>query len=327
MYANMSTTIEPAFIAKKEATIKEKKNFEIEPTEEELRELEKRESEINARFSEKGKKDQDSVKAYLKEISGVPLCTAQEEFKYFQRIHAGDKKAAEEFADRNLRLVVSVAKRYTGRGMEFLDLIQEGNLGLIKAIEKFDVTKGFKFSTYATWWIRQAITRAIADQGRTIRIPVHMVEEINKYNRVVREYLAMYGRRPNNKEVAERMGISEERAYEIEKIMIEPISLYTPIGEEEDSCLGDFIECDEISVEEQAEKIAVKDYVGKLLLSLSEREQKVLSMRFGIADGVQYTLEDVGRQLGVTRERIRQIEAKALRKLRGKTRNQNYLVK
>jgi len=264
----------------------------------------------------------DPVRMYLKEIGRVPLLTAEEEIELAKRIEQGDEEAKRRLAEANLRLVVSIAKRYVGRGMLFLDLIQEGNLGLIKAVEKFDYRKGYKFSTYATWWIRQAITRAIADQARTIRIPVHMVETINKLIRVSRQLLQEYGREPTPEEIAEKMGISVERVREIQKIAQEPISLETPIGEEEDSHLGDFIEDeDALAPAEAASYMLLREQLEGVLDSLTPREEKVLRLRFGLDDGRSRTLEEVGKEFGVTRERIRQIEAKALRKLRHPSRS------
>ncbi len=264
----------------------------------------------------------DPVRMYLKEIGKVPLLTAAEEVEIAQRMAEGDEEAKQQLAEANLRLVVSIAKRYVGRGMLFLDLIQEGNLGLIKAVEKFDYRKGYKFSTYATWWIRQAITRAIADQARTIRIPVHMVETINKLIRVNRQLLQEYGRDPRPDEIAKEMGISEEKVREIIKIAQEPVSLETPIGEEEDSHLGDFIPDDDAPA--PAEVVAgtlLKEQLMDVLDTLTPREEKVLRLRFGLDDGKARTLEEVGREFSVTRERIRQIEAKALRKLRHPSRS------
>ena len=264
----------------------------------------------------------DPVRMYLKEIGRVPLLNAEEEVELARRMEQGDEEAKRRLAEANLRLVVSIAKRYVGRGMLFLDLIQEGNLGLIKAVEKFDYRKGYKFSTYATWWIRQAITRAIADQARTIRIPVHMVETINKLIRVSRQLLQEYGREPTPEEIAEKMDISEDRVREIMKIAQEPVSLETPIGEEEDSHLGDFIEDeDALAPAEAASFMLLKEQLEGVLDSLTPREEKVLRLRFGLDDGRSRTLEEVGREFGVTRERIRQIEAKALRKLRHPSRS------
>lgn len=271
----------------------------------------------------KGINVEDPVKMYLKEIGKIPLLTADEEVDLAKRMEAGDQYAKKRLAETNLRLVVSIAKRYVGRGMSFLDLIQEGNLGLMKAVEKFDYSKGFKFSTYATWWIRQAITRAIADQARTIRIPVHMVETINKLVRVQRQLIQELGRDPSNEEIAEEMGIEVEKVREVRKIAQEPVSLETPIGEEEDSHLGDFIE-DETAVapDEAANYTMLREQLNGILSSLSERERKVLELRFGLTDGTPRTLEEVGKEFSVTRERIRQIEAKALRKLKHPTRSQ-----
>ena len=264
----------------------------------------------------------DPVRMYLKEIGKVPLLSADEEIEYGKRMEEGDEEAKKRLAEANLRLVVSIAKRYVGRGMQFLDLIQEGNLGLIKAVEKYDYRKGFKFSTYATWWIRQAITRAIADQARTIRIPVHMVETINKLVRVQRQLLQELGREPSPEEIAENMDIPVERVREIQKISQEPVSLETPIGEEEDSHLGDFIQDDNVPVPaEAAASTLLKEQLVEVLGTLTEREQKVLRLRFGMDDGRARTLEEVGKEFNVTRERIRQIEAKALRKLRHPSRS------
>jgi RNA polymerase primary sigma factor len=264
----------------------------------------------------------DPVRMYLKEIGKVPLLTAEEEIEIAKRLEEGDESAKQKLAEANLRLVVSIAKRYVGRGMLFLDLIQEGNLGLIKAVEKFDYRKGFKFSTYATWWIRQAITRAIADQARTIRIPVHMVETINKLIRVSRQLLQEYGREPTPEEIAKEMGISEAKVREIIKIAQEPVSLETPIGEEEDSHLGDFIPDEDAPAPAEAASFALmKEQLTEVLDTLTPREEKVLRLRFGLDDGHQRTLEEVGKEFNVTRERIRQIEAKALRKLRHPSRS------
>ncbi len=260
---------------------------------------------------------EDPVRMYLKEIGKVPLLSADEEIKLAKRMENGDEMAKKRLAEANLRLVVSIAKRYVGRGMLFLDLIQEGNLGLIKAVEKFDYTKGYKFSTYATWWIRQAITRAIADQARTIRIPVHMVETINKLIRVQRQLLQDLGREPTPEEIAKEMNLPVERVREIQKISQEPVSLETPIGEEEDSHLGDFIQDDNVPVPAEAAAFTLlKEQLVDVLSTLTDREQKVLRLRFGLDDGRARTLEEVGKEFNVTRERIRQIEAKALRKLR-----------
>ncbi len=264
----------------------------------------------------------DPVRMYLKEIGKVPLLSADEEIELAKKMENGDEEAKKKLCEANLRLVVSIAKRYVGRGMLFLDLIQEGNLGLIKAVDKFDWRKGYKFSTYATWWIRQAITRSIADQARTIRIPVHMVETINKLIRVSRQLLQEYGREPLPEEIAEEMGISEEKVREILKIAQEPVSLETPIGEEEDSHLGDFIPDEEVPAPAEAAAFSMlKEQLVEVLDTLTEREQKVLKLRFGLDDGRARTLEEVGKQFDVTRERIRQIEAKALRKLRHPSRS------
>ena len=264
----------------------------------------------------------DPVRMYLKEIGKVPLLTSEEEIALAKRMENGDEEAKKRLAEANLRLVVSIAKRYVGRGMLFLDLIQEGNLGLIKAVEKFDFRKGFKFSTYATWWIRQAITRAIADQARTIRIPVHMVETINKLIRVSRQLLQELGRDPTPEEIAREMGMSEDKVREIMKISQEPVSLETPIGEEEDSHLGDFIPDDDAPAPaESAAYTLLKEQLIDVLDTLTPREEKVLRLRFGLDDGRARTLEEVGREFNVTRERIRQIEAKALRKLRHPSRS------
>jgi len=264
----------------------------------------------------------DPVRMYLKEIGKVPLLSADEEIELAKKMEEGDEEAKKKLCEANLRLVVSIAKRYVGRGMLFLDLIQEGNLGLIKAVDKFDWRKGYKFSTYATWWIRQAITRAIADQARTIRIPVHMVETINKLIRISRQLLQEYGREPSPEEIAEEMDISVDKVREILKIAQEPVSLETPIGEEEDSHLGDFIPDDDVPAPAEAAAFSMlKEQLVEVLDTLTEREQKVLKLRFGLEDGRARTLEEVGKRFDVTRERIRQIEAKALRKLRHPSRS------
>ena len=289
-------------------------DVEDEPTEEELENIEMAVPD--------GVSIEDPVRMYLKEIGKVPLLTAEEEKDLAMKMEAGDMEAKKRLAEANLRLVVSISKRYVGRGMLFLDLIQEGNLGLIKAVEKFDYRKGYKFSTYATWWIRQAITRAIADQARTIRIPVHMVETINKLIRVQRQLLQELGREPYPEEIAEKMGLPVERVREIQKISQEPVSLETPIGEEEDSHLGDFIQDDNVPVPAEAAAFTLlKEQLVEVLGTLTEREQKVLCLRFGLEDGRARTLEEVGKEFDVTRERIRQIEAKALRKLRHPSRS------
>ena len=285
-----------------------------EPTEEELENIE---------FSvPDGVSIEDPVRMYLKEIGKVPLLSADEEVELAKKMETGDLDARKRLAEANLRLVVSIAKRYIGRGMLFLDLIQEGNLGLIKAVEKFDYRKGYKFSTYATWWIRQAITRAIADQARTIRIPVHMVETINKLIRVQRQLLQELGREPYPEEIAKEMNLPVDRVREIQKISQEPVSLETPIGEEEDSHLGDFIQDDNVPVPAEAAAFTLlKEQLSEVLGTLTDRERKVLELRFGLDDGRARTLEEVGKEFNVTRERIRQIEAKALRKLRHPSRS------
>ena len=264
----------------------------------------------------------DPVRMYLKEIGKVPLLSSEEEIELAKRIELGDEEAKKKLAEANLRLVVSIAKRYLGRGMQFLDLIQEGNLGLIKAVEKFEYKKGYKFSTYATWWIRQAITRAIADQARTIRIPVHMVETINRLIRVQRQVVQTLGREPSPEEIAKEMDIPVERVREVMKISMDPVSLETPIGEEDDSHLGDFIQDEHVTVPADAATYTLlREQLMEVLDTLTEREQKVLRLRFGLDDGRPRTLEEVGRDFNVTRERIRQIEAKALRKLRHPSRS------
>ena len=272
----------------------------------------------------------DPVRMHLKEIGQIKLLSMDEELKLADRILEGDEQAKAILAEANLRLVVSIAKRYVGRGMLFLDLIQEGNIGLMKAVEKFDVTKGYKFSTYATWWIRQAITRAIADQARTIRVPVHMVETINKLARIQRQLTLELNREPSEDELAEKMGIPVEKIRDIYKISQEPVSLETPIGEEDDSHLGDFIKDEHnMSPEDYATNELLKQEIGEVLLTLTEREEKVIKLRFGLEDGKSRTLEEVGQMFGVTRERIRQIEAKALRKLRHPSRSRklkDYMV-
>ncbi len=287
----------------------------------EVKELQDSEEEVDLTLPE-GVTIDDPVRMYLKEIGKVPLLTAAEEVELAIRMENGDNEAKRKLAEANLRLVVSIAKRYVGRGMLFLDLIQEGNLGLIKAVEKFDYTKGFKFSTYATWWIRQAITRAIADQARTIRIPVHMVETINKLIRVSRQLLQELGRDPTPEEIAVEMNLTVEKVREIMKISQEPVSLETPIGEEEDSHLGDFIPDDDVPAPSEAAAFTLlKEQLLGVLDTLTAREEKVLRLRFGLDDGRARTLEEVGKEFNVTRERIRQIEAKALRKLRHPSRS------
>jgi len=301
--------------------LKKAKQREEEKAEESEDEEDEEEAEVDLSVPE-GVGIDDPVRMYLKEIGRVPLLSAEEEIQLAKRMEAGDEEAKRRLAEANLRLVVSIAKRYVGRGMLFLDLIQEGNLGLIKAVEKFDYIKGFKFSTYATWWIRQAITRAIADQARTIRIPVHMVETINKLIRVSRQLLQELGREPIPEEIAKVMDIPVERVREIMKIAQEPVSLETPIGEEEDSHLGDFIpDEDAPAPAEAASFILLKEQLEEVLETLTPREEKVLRLRFGLDDGRTRTLEEVGQEFGVTRERIRQIEAKALRKLRHPSRS------
>ena len=295
-----------------------------EPSDDELAEVSDELDEDDETFDDLHKTlaVDDPVRMYLKEIGTVPLLTAEEELELAKRMEAGDQDAKEQLCKANLRLVVSIAKRYVGRGMLFLDLIQEGNLGLMKAVDKFDYTKGFKFSTYATWWIRQAITRSIADQGRTIRIPVHMVETINKQIRVTRQLVQELGRDPTPEEIAKEMEISPDKVREISKIAQEPVSLETPIGEEEDSHLGDFIPDDNIPTPADAAAFSMlKEQLDEVLSTLTDREQKVLRLRFGLDDGRQRTLEEVGQEFDVTRERIRQIEAKALRKLRHPSRS------
>ncbi len=278
--------------------------------------------DLEASLSTEGISIDDPVKVYLKEIGRVPLLSAEEEIELATRMTNGDNYARKRLAEANLRLVVSIAKRYVGRGMQFLDLIQEGNLGLIKAVEKFDYTKGFKFSTYATWWIRQAITRAIADQARTIRIPVHMVETINKVKKVSSQLLHKNGHDPSAEEISAELNMSVEKVREIMRVAQEPVSLETPIGEEEDSHLGDFIQDDDAPAPaEIASNTLLKEQLGDVLGTLTEREEKVLRLRFGLEDGRSRTLEEVGREFNVTRERIRQIEAKALRKLRHPSRS------
>ena len=282
---------------------------------------EKTAEESENSFTERGNAE-DPVRMYLKEIGRIPLLSSEEEIELAKRMEEGDEEPKKKLSEANLRLTVSIAKRYSGRGMQFLDLIQEGNLGLIKAVEKFDYRKGYKFSTYATWWIRQSITRAIADQARTIRIPVHMVETMNRVNRTSRRLLQEYGREPTPEEIAEAMNLPVERVLEISKISQEPVSLETPIGEEEDSHLGDFIQDEHIPVPaDEAAHTLLREQLEKVMDTLSEREQKVLALRFGLEDGKPHTLEEVGREFQVTRERIRQIEAKALRKLRHPTRS------
>ena len=294
---------------------------EEEPNEELLLEIEEDGEEMEEKeeisYSPSGSGSDDPVHLYLKEIGNYPLLTIEDEIELSKRIEQGDEEAKNRLTESNLRLVVSIAKRYVGRGLSFLDLIQEGNLGLIKAVEKFDYTKGFKFSTYATWWIRQAITRSIADQSRTIRIPVHMSEIINRTYRVSRNLLQILGREPTEQELADELKLPIEKVREVLKVSADPVSLDTPIGEEDDSHLGDFIRDETVMGPEEAASYAIlKDQITKLLDTLTEREQRVLILRFGLQDGRSRTLEEVGKEFNVTRERIRQIEAKALRKLR-----------
>ena len=281
--------------------------------------------DLEASLSTEGISIDDPVKVYLKEIGRVPLLSAEEEIELATRMGQGDNYARKRLSEANLRLVVSIAKRYVGRGMQFLDLIQEGNLGLIKAVEKFDYTKGFKFSTYATWWIRQAITRAIADQARTIRIPVHMVETINKVKKVTSQILHKNGHDPSAEEIAAELDMPVDKVREIMRVAQEPVSLETPIGEEEDSHLGDFIQDDDAPAPaEVASNTLLKEQLGDVLGTLTDREEKVLRLRFGLEDGRSRTLEEVGKEFNVTRERIRQIEAKALRKLRHPSRSKRF---
>ena len=299
-----------------------KDDFEDEPNIEDLKEVEDLKIEEITESSFEGISIDDPVRMYLREIGKIPLLTYEEELDLAKRILENDEEARQKLAESNLRLVVSIAKKYVGRGMLFLDLIQEGNMGLIKAVEKFDYTKGFKFSTYATWWIRQAITRAIADQARTIRIPVHMVETINKLIRTSRHLLQQLGREPTPEEIAKEMEIPLERVMEIQKIAQDPVSLETPIGEEEDSHLGDFIQDDDSPApHDAASYILLREQLEEIMQTLTPREAKVLKLRFGLEDGKARTLEEVGKEFDVTRERIRQIEAKALRKLRHPSRS------
>ncbi len=297
-------------------------DFDEEPNIEDLKEVEELKLDEITDTSYEGISVDDPVRMYLREIGKIPLLTFDEELELAKRILEGDEEAKQKLAESNLRLVVSIAKKYVGRGMLFLDLIQEGNMGLIKAVEKFDYTKGFKFSTYATWWIRQAITRAIADQARTIRIPVHMVETINKLIRTSRNLLQQMGREPTPEEIAKEMEIPVEKVVEIQKIAQDPVSLETPIGEEEDSHLGDFIQDeDSPAPHDAASYTLLKEQLEEVMNTLTPREAKVLKLRFGLEDGKSRTLEEVGKEFNVTRERIRQIEAKALRKLRHPSRS------
>jgi len=346
MYLNTALAIEPIVILQNKGEkedimnstntcYKEPINSEFrEPTKEELFELERdeemqkkleAESECEADYDCDFMTDDDTA-LYLKQIGRIPLCTPAEEIVYFQRIKNGDEEAKNQFAEKNLRLVVSIAARYTNRGMHFLDLIQEGNLGLIKAIDKFDPTLGYKFSTYATWWIRQAITRGLADQSRTIRIPVHMSEMVGKYMRAAKAYSQEYGTTPNYFIMAEELNIPVEKAKEIEMLTVEPVSIYTPVGEDEDSTLEEFIPGNDDSIESVVELSALKDGIKKAVDLLTPREKLVINLRFGLKDGRGRTLEEVGQVLGVTRERIRQIEAKALRKLRHPSKGLKYFV-
>ena len=297
-------------------------DFDEEPDIEDLKEVEELKLDEITDTGFEGISVDDPVRMYLREIGKIPLLTFEDELDLAQRILDGDEEAKQKLSESNLRLVVSIAKKYVGRGMLFLDLIQEGNMGLIKAVEKFDYTKGFKFSTYATWWIRQAITRAIADQARTIRIPVHMVETINKLIRTSRNLLQQLGREPSPEEIAKEMEIPVEKVVEIQKIAQDPVSLETPIGEEEDSHLGDFIQDDDSPVPHDAASYTLlKEHLEEVMNTLTPREAKVLKLRFGLEDGKSRTLEEVGKEFNVTRERIRQIEAKALRKLRHPSRS------
>ena len=297
-------------------------DFDEEPDIEDLKEVEELKLEEITENTFEGINVDDPVRMYLREIGKIPLLTFEEELDLAQKILEGDEEAKQKLAESNLRLVVSIAKKYVGRGMLFLDLIQEGNMGLIKAVEKFDYTKGFKFSTYATWWIRQAITRAIADQARTIRIPVHMVETINKLIRTSRNLLQQLGREPSPEEIAQELEIPVEKVVEIQKIAQDPVSLETPIGEEEDSHLGDFIQDDDSPAPHDAASYTLlKEQLEEVMNTLTPREAKVLKLRFGLEDGKSRTLEEVGKEFNVTRERIRQIEAKALRKLRHPSRS------
>ena len=300
----------------------EKMGIEITGSDDDSSHLEYHENEIEEIISKEGIGIDDHVRMYLKEIGKVPLLSTEDEIEYARKMAEGDEEAQKTLAEANLRLVVSIAKRYVGRGMLFLDLIQEGNLGLIKAVEKFDYTKGYKFSTYATWWIRQAITRAIADQARTIRIPVHMVETINKLLRVSRQLLQEKGREPTPEELAKELNMTVEKVREIQKISQDPVSLETPIGEEEDSHLGDFIQDNDAPAPADAAAYTLlKEQFREVLDTLTPREARVLKLRFGLEDGQMRTLEEVGKEFNVTRERIRQIEAKALRKLRHPSRS------
>ena len=303
------------------ATPEELENEELKEIEQDAKSYDSAEN-MDKFFSQEGLAINDPVRMYLKEIGKIPLLSADRETFLAEQITIGNKAAKDELIEANLRLVVSIAKRHVGKGMYFLDLIQEGNLGLIKAVEKFDYSKGYKFSTYATWWIRQAITRAIADQARTIRIPVHMVETIHKVSRTARQLLQEFGREPNTDEIAERLGMTADKVREIMKIAQDPVSLETPIGEEEDSHLGDFVEDnDSPAPSESASYSLLREQLCNILHTLTSREEQVIKLRFGLDDGRPRTLEEVGRQFNITRERIRQIEAKALRKLRHPSRS------
>ncbi len=303
-------------------TLLELEDDDLEPTEEEYKEAEEESVDLEAVDLLEGIGTEDPVRMYLKEIGTVPLLSAEEEYRLAVRKSQGDEYAKQRLIEANLRLVVSIAKRYTGRGMSFLDLVQEGNLGLIKGVEKFDPEKGFKLSTYATWWIRQSVTRALADQARTIRVPVHMVETINKMSKMQRKLTLELGYEPSIKELAEHLDMTEEKVQEIMQIAREPASLETPIGEEDDSNLGDFVaDSNVVSPEGNVESVMLREHIDTLLGDLKERERQVIVLRFGLEDGHPRTLEEVGKEFNVTRERIRQIEAKALRKLRNPVRS------
>ncbi len=303
----------------------ERKNYQSEefdeefrePTDEEILAIAENDDEMDYYEEPYGIDEvvQDSTKLYLKEIGAIPMCSPKEEIEYFEKIYAGDEQAREEFAEKNLRLVVNIAKRHSNRGVPFQDLIQEGNLGLLRAIGKFDSTRGYKFSTYATWWIRQAVTRAISDQARTIRIPVHMSDLMHKYERESRKYEQMYEKKPTYGVMANILDIDPEKAREIEKLLVEPVSIYTPVGEDDNAILVDFLPNEEKSTEAQVENTTLRDSLDVVMNRLTDREKFVISKRFGLDDGISRTLEETGKMLGVTRERVRQIEAKALRKM------------